>query len=52
MIERDRFLLLGLLSAADPLGRTVLVCQRGPDGALGPTIGIAVADGILTLVVP
>ena len=33
-----------VLGAADPLGRTVLVCQRGPDGALGPTIGIAVAD--------
>jgi len=34
-----------VLTAADPLGRTVLVCQRGPDGALGPTFGIAVTDG-------
>lgn len=34
-----------VLAAADPLGRTVLVCQRGPDGAVGPTIGIAVTDG-------
>ena len=40
------------LSAADPLGRTVLVCQRGPDGALGPTIGIAVADGSTAPLLP
>lgn len=32
------------LSAADPLGRTVLVCPRQSGGALGATIGIAVAD--------
>jgi len=32
------------LSAADPLGRTVLVCPRQPSGALGATVGIAVAD--------
>jgi len=31
------------LSAADPLGRTVLVCPRRADGALGATIGVAVA---------
>lgn len=33
-----------VLGAADPLGRTVLVCPRDADGSLGPTIGIAVAD--------
>ncbi len=32
------------LSAADPLGRTVLVCPRRADGALGATVGISVAD--------
>ena len=34
-----------VLGAADPLGRTVLACARDPNGSLGPTIGIAVADG-------
>ena len=33
-----------VLSSADPLGRTVLVCPKNADGRLGATVGIAV-DG-------
>jgi len=33
------------LTAADPLGRTVMVCPRRSDGRLGATVGIAVRTG-------
>lgn len=40
------------LAAADPLGRSVLVCPRRLDGRLGATVGIAVHTGESARVLP
>jgi len=41
-----------VLSAADPLGRSVLTCPRKVDGRLGATVGVLVASRRPTRVLP